>query len=225
MPSQGAAEARALDQASHDLLAMPSILLMENAARAVAELALAKLALAPQAPAGILVLAGPGNNGGDGLAIARLLSPRARVALSARPDATRAPDAALQLRVLESAGISLHEAAEDLDELARGVGLIIDAMLGTGLRADPRGRIAAWIRWVNQQDIDVLSVDLPSGLCADTGCAFTPCVRARWTLSLARPKRGLLLADGPDHAGEVQVAGIGLPEDWVRRWEQRKTKP
>ncbi|MFQ5507203.1 MAG: NAD(P)H-hydrate epimerase [Planctomycetota bacterium] len=214
---QDSVQARRLDRAATELLAMPSMLLMENAARAVAELAADR-----SAGGAFLVLAGKGNNGGDGLAAARLLSPRSRVALLQVPDEQNSPDAALQLSILEAARIpvSIAPSGAALDELASGADLIIDALLGTGLDSAPRGPIGEWIRWANARPEPVLAVDVPSGLSADDGTPFDPTIRARWTVSFARPKRGLLSPQGREHGGQLVVASIGLPEDWVEAWER-----
>ena len=217
LPAQSAAEARALDAAAVAELGLPSIVLMENAARACAQFVLDRLGPGER----VLILAGSGNNGGDGLAMARLLSPRASVALLAEPKPDRAPDAATQLAVLRAAGQhpTLAAQAPELELLARDATIVVDALLGTGLESAPRGLAADWIEWVNDSARRVLAVDLPSGLSSDDGTAFDPCVRADWTISFARPKRGLLCGDGPAQTGEVLVASIGLPEDWVRARE------
>lgn len=212
---QSTSEARRLDREAEEILGMPSLLLMENAARSAAELARPLLG-----NGSALVLAGPGNNGGDGLALARFLSPRAKVALYRRPDPAKAPDAARQLRILEAAGVPVHEPGDpaDLPGLAAEVDLLVDALLGTGLTRAPAGCMAEWIRWINETPLPVLALDLPSGLGADDGRAFEPCVRADLTVTFARPKRGLFEADGPARAGRVVVGTLGLPEDWVLRW-------
>jgi len=213
--AQDAEVARKLDADATSQLGIPSILLMENAARAVAELARAEMGAGDA-----LVLAGKGNNGGDGLAAARLLSPRAKVALIERPDATSAPDAVRMLQILEAAGVPVvqPEAVSELDALTDGVSLVIDALFGTGLERSPSGRIADWIRWAGGSGLPILSVDIPSGLGAD-GIVYEPCIKANWTVTFARPKEGLMTPFGQEQAGEITVATIGIPEDWVERWE------
>ena len=212
----GAQESRALDRDACLELGIPSLVLMEHAARGAA--VVAKQMLGDDGEAFILVLAGGGNNGGDGLALARLLAPRCRVALLAEPDPERSPDAALELEILEHAGLppSRQPSVEQLGELARDCGLVVDALLGTGLESAPRGLAADWIRWLAAQSLDVLSLDLPSGLDADSGEAYAACVHATATVSFARPKRGLFRGAGPRVCGRVHVASIGLPEPWVR---------
>jgi hydroxyethylthiazole kinase-like uncharacterized protein yjeF len=89
--------------------------------------------------------------------------------------------------------------------------LVLDALLGTGLRSAPREPQAGAIRAINESGIPVLSVDVPSGLDATTGEAFNPTVRAALTCTLTAMKQGLRRGDGPRQAGEVWVADIGMP--------------
>ena len=186
--------------------------LMERAGFAVAQTAIQMIGA--MAGRRVEILCGKGNNGGDGLAMARFLSPHVRVALVDEPTTA---DAALQLAMLRAAHIPVHVAAdaERLTELADRADVIVDALIGTGLWSPPRGAVADWIRWANDAAQSVVAVDLPSGLSADTGEAFDPCIRAGVTVTFARPKLGLLERDGPAHAGRVVVATLGLPEDWV----------
>ena len=214
---QSVEEARALDRLAVEQLGMPSILLMENAARGLAQEARRRIG-----DGDVLVLAGPGNNGGDGLALARLLAPRARIALLAAPEPARSPDAALQLSILRLAGIevSMAPGPEELERLVAGCGLIVDALLGTGQSSAPREPFAGWIRWINDRPEPTLAVDLPSGFNAETGEAYDPCVQAVSTVSFARPKRGFY-RDGvlAPELGRLRVVSIGLPETWVEETE------
>jgi hydroxyethylthiazole kinase-like uncharacterized protein yjeF len=213
LTSQRCADARALDAAAVQELGLPSIVLMENAARGAA------LVLRQEfgADARVLVLAGKGNNGGDGMALARWFLPRAQVALLGEPDPERSPDAALQLSVLRRSGVGVDVAApvDRLEAMAAGADVLVDALLGTGLSSAPRGEVAEWIEWMRDQALPVLAIDLPSGLDSDTGEAFEPCARANVTVSFARPKRGLLERDGPARSGRVHVTSLGLAEPWV----------
>ena len=89
--------------------------------------------------------------------------------------------------------------------------MIVDALFGTGLSRAPEGKFAAWVEAVNDSRLPVIAVDVPSGLDADTGVAYAPSVRADTTVTLGLAKPGLLMADGPHHAGEVWLADIGVP--------------
>ena len=114
--------------------------------------------------------------------------------------------AALELAALRELGI---EVAADLR--LDGAQAVVDAIFGTGLSRRPDGKFAAWIEAINSSNAEVIAVDVPSGLDADTGLAYAPCVRANKTVTLGLPKPGLLLADGPQLAGEVWVVDIGVP--------------
>jgi hydroxyethylthiazole kinase-like uncharacterized protein yjeF len=93
-----------------------------------------------------------------------------------------------------------------------GASLVVDAIFGVGISRPPQGPFAEWIEAINASGKRVVAVDVPSGLDADTGVAYAPCVRADVTITLGLPKQGLLLADGPSVAGEIWVVDIGIPE-------------
>lgn len=197
------AEARAIDRDAVERLGMPSILLMENAARSVAEVA---RTLGNR----YVVLCGPGNNGGDGLAAARHLGRASRVHLLAEPDPQKSPDAALQLRILRAAGWpiavgALPECAPDADEV------VLDALFGTGLERPLTGTSLAFVQWTHAARGPILAVDIPSGLHGDRGCVLGDAVRATVTVTFVAPKRGMVVGAGPQHCGRVVVAGLGLP--------------
>ena len=88
---------------------------------------------------------------------------------------------------------------------------MLDAIFGTGISRAPEGNFATWIDAINESPARVVSIDVPSGLDADTGVAYAPTVKAHTTITLGLPKVGLLRADGPRLAGEVWVADIGMP--------------
>ncbi len=199
-----------LDAAAADC-GVSTLQLMEVAGWQVARCAWQRLG----GPAGVSVIAGYGNNGGDGLVAARHLSAwgcgvRVLVlAIEARVTGI-VGDHVLSARkcgvdvVIDANPAAVHGVVAHSD-------LIIDAILGTGLRSAPRERQAAAIRAINQSIVPVLSVDVPSGLDATTGEAFEPAVRAAMTCTLTAMKRGLRRGDGPRQAGEIWVADIGMP--------------
>ena len=153
------------------------------------------------------VACGRGNNGGDGLAAARHLHRWGRLAGVACIDPTALSGlAADQARVLGALGIQI---ASEPD--FSGAQVVVDGLLGTGLSRPPEGRLAGWIAAMNASERRVVSVDVPSGLDADSGRVAGACVRAAVTVTLGLPKRGLLLAEGPAYAGDVWVADIGIP--------------
>lgn len=173
--------------------------MMENAGRALADLAHRRFL-----PHHAVVLAGPGGNGGGGLAAARHLSNRGvrvEVVLSRRaPDL--APATARQLDILERIGVAILEEPAAAD-------LVIDALIGYSLRGDPTGMAGEHVAWANEQPAPVLALDVPSGLDATSGRVGEPCIRATATLTLALPKTGL--AQAPDVVGDLYLADISVP--------------
>jgi ADP-dependent NAD(P)H-hydrate dehydratase / NAD(P)H-hydrate epimerase len=211
-PLVSAAQMRALDRHTIDGLGIPGALLMESAGRAVAHWVLA--CRAPDAP--VLVVCGAGNNGGDGLVAARhlhQLGVGVRVALLADPGRLRG-DAAANLRRAQAVGVTI----EGPRWRAPRAGMVVDAIFGTGLSRPVTGPAAASIRRLNaaraaqRGAMRVLAVDLPSGLCADTGQALGTMVEADFTLTLGLPKLGLTLEPGRHCAGQIRVAHIGIAE-------------
>jgi len=158
------------------------------------------------------VVCGVGNNAGDGLAAARHLHRWGRLACVCCVDSARLHgDARAELGALERSGVTV------LDEirLARAE-MVLDALFGTGLNRPPAGRFAEWIDAVNGSGLPVVAVDVPSGLDADSGVAYSPCVRATSTVTFTLPKAGLLVADGPRLSGRVLIADIGVPDEAMR---------
>ena len=148
------------------------------------------------------VVCGVGNNAGDGLAAARHLHRWGRLASVCCIDAGRLHGAAAkELEALRKLGVTV---SDDLE--LEHAEVIIDAIFGTGLSRAPEGEFAAWIEAINASGKSVVSVDVPSGLDADSGVAYAPCVQANVTITLGLPKPGLLKV--PMH---VLVADIGVP--------------
>ena len=172
-------------------------------------------------PAGVSVVAGYGNNGGDGLVAARHLATwGCAVRVLVLGDEQRVVGVVREH--VMSARLCGIDVVSDADPAAvrgvtAGTDLVIDAILGTGLRSAPREPQSSGIRALNDSGIPILSVDVPSGLDATTGDAFDPTVRAALTCTLTAMKRGLRLGDAPAHAGAVWVADIGMPAAaWLR---------
>ncbi|AIQ27208.1 carbohydrate kinase [Paenibacillus sp. FSL P4-0081] len=164
-----------------------------------------------------LVLAGKGNNGGDGLAAARHLR-EAGIAVTlvyaAAPESL-AGEAALQRDAAAAMGIPAAVYGRDAVDLAACSG-IIDALLGTGSAGAPRGAYAELIAAANASGRPIVSADIPSGLDADTGETHEPCIHASVTVCLAFLKRGLLQYPGARAAGQVVVRSIGIPAALAR---------
>lgn len=205
-PLFDAAAMRAADRDSAEEHGMPTVLLMERAGLAAAAAILARW---PDRDAAA-VLVGPGNNGGDGMVVARHLAEagwRVRVlAPGARPPETA--DGRTMTAIVASLGLRI----EPLDH-ARPPGdvLLIDALLGTGVRGAPRGPLEGAVRWAGDAGGPVVSLDVPSGVDADTGRVAGRAVRAALTVTFHGDMAGLRISPGREHAGEVVVADIGVP--------------
>ena len=211
------AEIRAADQATIDGLGVPGICLMELAGAGAAKVLWEAARPAPGKP--VVVLCGRGNNGGDGYVIARHLANRGlmpRVYLLA-PREKVLGDALTNLQVLDHMGIPvveahLPQALAGYEQEICSAPVRVDAILGTGLRSEVRGQAAAAISLLNRSnDAFTLSVDLPSGLSADTGQPLGEAVRADATATFGALKRGQLLHPGPWYCGRVTLVDIGIP--------------
>jgi hydroxyethylthiazole kinase-like uncharacterized protein yjeF len=199
--------------------------LMERAGLAAAGVARELLA---GRPARVLVLAGPGNNGGDAFVVARWLkSWFFDVSVAFRGDAAKLSTDALAAHRnwLSSAGTLNPEWTDSGD-----CGLIVDGLFGIGLKRAIDGVYADWITRANAARAPILALDTPSGLDADTGSAFAPTVRARATATFMALKPGLLTLDGPDHCGvlsvhalELDVRSIAAAVGERLTWESLKT--
>ncbi|MCS7460988.1 NAD(P)H-hydrate dehydratase [Paenibacillus doosanensis] len=208
-------EMRNLDRYTIETIGIPANVLMENAGREVARRieTLFSRTVSADGPARWVILAGKGNNGGDGLVIARHLLEagfEAEVVYAEAPERMASADAVAQRRIIERLGIPARVyGAEPLDW--RAYDGIVDALLGVGAAGAPRGPYAALIREANASGLPIVAVDLPSGLDADTGAVHEPCIRAKLTVALAFLKRGLMQYPGADYAGQVVCAPIGIP--------------
>jgi len=179
--------------------------LMERAGAAAAAVAQAMLAASRGGP--VVVLAGPGNNGGDGFVVARELRRAFHdVDVVFRGDAGRLPaDArAAHASYAAAGGATLREPR------GRKPSLVVDALFGIGLARPAAGEYAELVAWANACRAPVLALDVPTGLDADTGGLFAPAIRATATATFIALKPGLLTGDGPDAAGIVSVHALGL---------------
>ena len=182
--------------------------LMERAGCAAADTARAMLQAAKLRPAHVLVLAGPGNNGGDALEAAVHLAAwgyKVTACFAATPERLPA-DAALAHAKWHALKRDCHASLPTLDD----VDLVIDGLFGIGLTRTIEAPYSEWIDAVNAARLPVLALDVPSGLNADTGKAGAACPRATRTLTFIADKPGLHTLDGPDHAGLIEVATLDL---------------
>ena len=189
----------------HWAAAHPDRPLMDRAGAAAAELA---GTLSSESGDPVLILAGPGNNGGDALVAERFLSARgARVVMVSRADPARLPpDAARAWAAWRETGGTV---LADIPPSQR-FSLVIDGLFGVGLARDVAGEEARWIAQVNAMACPRLALDVPSGLDSDSGQIRGCAVRADHTLTFLGLKPGLLTADGPDYAGELHLDTLGI---------------
>jgi len=219
LPVFTAAEMRELDEHAISRLGIPGADLMENAGRGAAILIAGHLGPLRGKP--VVIVCGKGNNGGDGLVVARHLrtrGARASVWLLGRKGEVKG-DAGQALRrwrgrveeVVDESGL-----ARLRREMARAA-LVVDGLLGTGLSGPARGLVAATIEAMNQAERPVVALDLPSGLDADRGEVIGPAIRADITATFAGYKRALLLHPAAGLAGRVSVIPIGIPQAELER--------
>ncbi len=216
-----AAEMQALDRDASAACGIPSLLLMENAG---AETCRALVTEFPVLARGVLVLAGRGNNGGDGFVVARRLLARgipAQVWLAGSAEDVKG-DAGTNLKILQMMGAPLHvlTAGQSLAPVERAIAsvdVVLDALLGTGTQGGARGLSAELIDLTNRATTPVVSVDLPSGLCADEPLPPGPAVRAQLTVTFAFPKPCLVLPPACQYAGRLVVVDIGIPRQLAER--------
>ncbi|MCB9705828.1 MAG: NAD(P)H-hydrate epimerase [Myxococcales bacterium] len=198
-----AASARG-DRYTMDELGIPSLLLMERAALAVAHEIRERFAAGRE----IVVLCGPGNNGGDGLAAARQLrgwGVPARVHLCTE----RHNDVvAEQVRLARAMGVEVVQGLPSAPATASMV--VVDALLGTGARGAPRGSIAEALAWLDAAPGPRVAIDIPSGVDPDSGAVPGIAARVALTVTMGRSKPGLHITPGRAQSGEVVVAEIGL---------------
>jgi NAD(P)H-hydrate epimerase len=202
-PLWEAAEMRAADKHAIDDAGVPSFDLMERAGAGLARVVAQAAGDGP-----IRVVIGKGNNGGDGLVVARLLREEGRtvdVLAVGNPDELQG-DAQANLDRLPG------DAPLDFDpSRLEGSSVIVDAMLGTGFEGEPRDPVAGAIRAINEADAFVIACDVPSGVNASTGEVSGDAVEADVTASFHGPKVGLYVEPGKTHSGRIEIVEIGIP--------------
>lgn len=211
-----AAQMRECDRQAIEEIGLPGPLLMENAGRAAC--AVLQRSFGELFPGPVLVLAGKGNNGGDGYVVARTLLAagwQVRTLVLGRADHL-VGDAALHLQLLRRCGGELEFVASDSEldlQLDRrpDARLLVDALLGTGLTSELQGLYARAIDWLNHHQAPVMALDIPSGVDASSGRILGRAVQARVTVSFANAKLGQLLYPGAACCGQLEVVEIGLP--------------
>lgn len=202
-----AARSRTIDQQAIHEFGIPSRELMERAGQAVLE------ALLPMVDGKrrVVVVCGPGNNGGDGFVVARLaVEHRLPVVCCAFSTDRMSSDCREQRDLATAAGVPVVEDAQLLASLGPD-DLVVDALLGTGATGAPRGCIADAIATIADSGATCVAVDIPSGIDCNTGRAVGPFVRAARTVTFGLPKPFLFLSEGLEASGDWSVAEIGFP--------------
>jgi NAD(P)H-hydrate epimerase len=213
-----AAQMREADRHTIEEIGIPALVLMENAGRQV--VAAMEAAYESRLDGRVAVLCGRGNNGGDGFVVARTLLQRGidAAVFVIGPVAEVRGDARTNLDILGRLGATVVEVGDEqtwelhFSEISQCT-LIVDAIFGTGLKSALGGMMETVVADVNASGIPIVSIDLPSGLSADTPHLIGDCIDAAMTVTLAAPKLPLVLPPGETHAGDVVIADIGIPPD------------
>lgn len=223
-----AEEMKTIDQQATEDYAVPAILLMDQAAKAVAAEALALLEAAGSSKA--VVFCGSGNNGGDGLGAARWLlnkGMQVRVFLPGKTAEAFQGEAAQELAMLEAAGGRVESLRRDDDWTIAGLAVeraavLIDAMVGTGFHGELQGEVLRAAKLLRASGKPVVAVDIPTGVNADDGSAAKNAVAAAVTVTMALSKPGLWLYPGHSLCGRIVVADIGMPAKLLEQYPSHK---
>lgn len=210
VPTLSTAQMKEVDRLMVESFGIDLLQMMENASRSTAELA-RRLLDGDVTDRSIVVLAGRGANGGGGLAAARHLlnwGAWVQIVCSYPPDRYKGVPAH-QLRILQAMGAPLAWAEEGWE--LPPADLVIDALIGYGLRGAPRGPSRELIRLANSSAAPILSLDTPSGIDSASGKVFEPHIRATATLTLALPKDGFRQPEAAAACGALYLADIGVP--------------
>lgn len=213
LPFLTEAQMREVDRAMIEDFGVSLLQMMENAGRNLAVVTMKNFLEGDPTGKRVLILAGPGGNGGGGLSAARHLSNHgAEISVVLAAPTEKFTDAAsAQLNSLERSGVEINEFAPG-DQLLE-VDFIIDAIFGYSMKGDPRGPAASLINAANSQGAPILSNDIPSGIEATTGRVGSPSIEATATVTIALPKTGLRKASAKHHVGELYLGDIAVPPE------------
>jgi hydroxyethylthiazole kinase-like uncharacterized protein yjeF len=206
-------QVREVDRRSTEDFHIPGIVLMENAARAVTETAMRFLKGSSKRA---LILCGGGNNGGDGLAVARHLHNRGvdvSIGLTTAPEKYQG-DALINWNIVKAMGLNVSPIAAEAISQSQA-DLIIDAIFGTGLQKAPRPPFGEIVAAVTDLGRPVLAVDLPSGMDCDTGEVLGDCISATVTVTFVAEKAAFGRKSSLALTGEIVVGDIGCPAELI----------
>jgi hydroxyethylthiazole kinase-like uncharacterized protein yjeF len=208
-----AEEMRIIDRKTIEGYGIPGAVLMERAGFSVT--AMIKQVFSPRK---VIIISGSGNNGGDGLVVARNLYNEGwdvKVFLTIKIEDLKG-DALLQYRVANKLGIKIYPINDFLTQHSSLITrhcIIVDALLGTGLSKNVTGLLSEVISLINTSNVPIVSVDIPSGISSDNGQIMGEAIRADYTVTFGLPKRGHLLYPGAQHSGKLFIEDIGFPEE------------
>ena len=208
---------REIDRRTIEEYHIPGILLMENAARSAANVAWEMVQKREGAP--VEIICGGGNNGGDGLAIARHLhnaGALVSIATTVAIEELRG-DARANLEIVQSMKLPLRPFPGPRRLRPESFALVIDAIFGTGLSRPPESTQAAAIEAMNRSGCAILAVDIPSGMDCDSGEAMGSCVNATKTVTFVAEKLGFANPASRQYTGEIIVGDIGCPRELIAR--------
>ena len=220
-----ATQMQALDRRTITEARVPGLTLMERAGLGTADFIQNRFG--PLAGKRITIVCGKGNNGGDGLVVARLLRQRRAIItvllLTSATELSRDAKAMYRrwLRVGGNSATKSFESPGQAQALLAHSDLLVDALLGTGLSTPVTGAYREAIRLMNDVGSPIVAVDMPSGIHADDGALLGEAVRASATVTFGLPKLGLYLGAGIDHAGVIHVVDIGIPAAYVKEVDSR----
>ncbi|MFP4697928.1 MAG: NAD(P)H-hydrate dehydratase [Eubacteriales bacterium] len=202
-----------IDSYTINQIGIPSLVLMERAALSVVEAILECPNIKNQQ---VLIVCGIGNNGGDGLAIARILNCeniKVEVLLLGNQEKL-SKETLAQMEIIKKLNIPVYEKEQYIEKIDKA-DIIVDAIFGTGLSRDIEGYYKTIIEYINESNKLTISVDIPSGISANNGQILGVSIKAEITVTFGLPKIGLILYPGASFAGEVRVVDIGFPKEAI----------
>jgi len=220
----GKDEIREIDRKAIEEYEIPGIILMENAGRNVAEEVLKMLPGTDSDK--VAIFCGKGNNGGDGFVIARhLYNKGVDVSVYLTTEVSRVlsdGDSSTNLKILLNMNLEIKELQEghigEIGKVLDGYNVIVDAIFGTGLSGEVREPVRTLIAKINEADVPVISVDIPSGLSCDDGVVLGAAVKATKTVTFVAAKTGFFQECGKEYTGELIVSDISVPRELIEKY-------
>ena len=211
-------EIRGIDRCAIEM-GVPGVVLMENAGRNVADAVEAFVGGPSGGSAKVAIVAGGGNNGGDGFVVARHLALRNHpvTVFLVAPREKISGDAEINFNILLALSFDIRQGTDALAGELKTYDVIVDAVGGTGVRGELRGWMLEAVNQINQAARPVVAVDVPTGLDCDAGMPSGPCVRADLTVTFVTIKTGFKNPMSKEFTGIIKVADIGIPPMQVAR--------